>query len=105
VILRSSQPFAPAQASATDNEEDLSTALEHTNDRNASPPSSPPVKPGKSSGSIIGKHKFKHNPEQLERHLELVFGFWMGNREPQGVSLEEARRCAWCEFENDCEWR
>ncbi|WWC66139.1 uncharacterized protein I206_100039 [Kwoniella pini CBS 10737] len=58
-----------------------------------------------SSGTIIGTHRFKHSSLLLARHLENVFQFWMGEREPSGVSLEETRRCGWCEFEENCEWR
>ncbi|ODN78010.1 hypothetical protein L202_05096 [Cryptococcus amylolentus CBS 6039] len=58
-----------------------------------------------SSGSIIGKHTFTHSPEGLASHLESVLQFWMGEREPKGVEITEARRCGWCEFEEGCEWR
>ncbi|KAK8866159.1 hypothetical protein IAR55_001310 [Kwoniella newhampshirensis] len=74
----------------------------------SSPPRSSSVlndKPGESSGSIIGKTRFTHSPTLLAAHLESVLQFWMGEREPQGVSLEETRRCGWCEFEEGCEWR
>ncbi|WWC58860.1 uncharacterized protein I303_101405 [Kwoniella dejecticola CBS 10117] len=61
---------------------------------------------GKSgSGKVIGVHRFSHSPLLLARHLENVLQFWMGEREPSGVSLEETRRCGWCEFEESCEWR
>ncbi|WVQ97298.1 hypothetical protein IAU59_004409 [Kwoniella sp. CBS 9459] len=62
---------------------------------------------GKSTGagSIIGKTTFRHSPLLLAAHLESVLGFWMGSREPTGVSLEQTSRCGWCEFEEGCEWR
>ncbi|KAK4689483.1 exonuclease V, partial [Tremellales sp. Uapishka_1] len=64
-----------------------------------------PEKPGTTSGSIIGKHKFTHSPSLLVNHLDSVLKFWMGERDPLGVKVEDASRCAWCEFEEDCEWR
>ncbi|OCF74075.1 hypothetical protein I204_05925 [Kwoniella mangroviensis CBS 8886] len=57
------------------------------------------------SGTIIGTHKFNHSPLLLAKHLENVLQFWMGEREPNGVTLEQTRRCGWCEFEEGCEWR
>ncbi|WWD09676.1 hypothetical protein V865_007804 [Kwoniella europaea PYCC6329] len=57
------------------------------------------------SGTIIGTHKFNHSPLLLAKHLENVLQFWMGEREPSGVTLEQTRRCGWCEFEEGCEWR
>jgi exonuclease V len=60
---------------------------------------------GSASGSIIGHTTFKHSPGLLSAHLERVLGWWMGEREAQGVTVEETRRCGWCEFEEGCEWR
>lgn len=57
------------------------------------------------SGTIIGRLKFAHDPAALEKHLAWTLEYWRGEREPQGVSLEQTRRCAWCEFEEGCEWR
>ncbi|OCF32845.1 hypothetical protein I316_05481 [Kwoniella heveanensis BCC8398] len=57
------------------------------------------------AGSIIGKMTFRHSPLILAAHLESVLEFWMGAREPTGVSLEQTSRCGWCEFEQGCEWR
>lgn len=57
------------------------------------------------SGAVIGRMSFRHDPAKLERHLVWALGYWRGEREPQGVSLEQTRRCAWCEFEDGCEWR
>ncbi|WWC86518.1 uncharacterized protein L201_001395 [Kwoniella dendrophila CBS 6074] len=57
------------------------------------------------SGTIIGTHKFKHSPLLLAKHLDSVFQFWMGEREPIGVNLHQTKRCGWCEFEQNCEWR
>lgn len=57
------------------------------------------------SGSIIGHSTFTHSPSLLATHLEHVLGWWMGRRQPEGVTVEETRRCGWCEFEEGCEWR
>ncbi|WVF70631.1 hypothetical protein IAT40_005424 [Kwoniella sp. CBS 6097] len=63
------------------------------------------LKSGSGSGSIIGRKTFRHSPLLLAAHLESVLGFWMGIREPTGVTLEQTNRCGMCEFEEGCEWR
>lgn len=68
-------------------------------------PSPEPGGGGTASGSIIGRHRFAHDPAALAEHLQSVLQYWRGTREPHGVSLENARRCQWCEFEEGCEWR
>jgi exonuclease V len=75
--------------------------------RSTLPSTSPTPSPDKSmaSGTIIGRHRFQHNPVLLEAHLNSVLQFWMGEREPEGVKLEQTNRCGWCEFEEGCEWR
>ncbi|KAL7419212.1 hypothetical protein Q5752_006049 [Cryptotrichosporon argae] len=74
-----------------------------------SAPSSPELQPvaaaGDTAGSIIGRSVFKHDPARLEAHLDSVLGYWRGERAPRGVDVHEANRCAWCEFEDGCEWR
>lgn len=60
---------------------------------------------GSGSGSIIGRTGFTHSPRRLAAHLASVLDWWMGKREAIGVSIEETRRCGWCEFEEGCEWR
>jgi exonuclease V len=73
----------------------------------SSPDSSPPPSPDKNtaSGSIIGRHRFQHDPQLVTAHLDSVLQFWMGQREPIGVTVDETQRCGWCEFEDGCEWR
>ncbi|WOO82362.1 putative exonuclease V, mitochondrial [Vanrija pseudolonga] len=60
---------------------------------------------GSTSGSIIGRTRFGHNRRLLASHLDSVLDYWKGTRAPRGVAPSEASRCAWCEFEDGCEWR
>lgn len=60
---------------------------------------------GTKSGSVIGRSRFTHDPTALAKHLAWTLEYWQGKREPLGVTLEQTRRCAWCEFEDGCEWR
>lgn len=61
--------------------------------------------PSPASGTIIGRHTFLHDRDELAQHLESVLGYWMGQREPQGVAAHDTSKCGWCEFEEGCEWR
>ena len=94
VIVRASQEV-PVIAADEDGDNE--------NDRSQSPKRG--LKPAKKSGDIIGKHRFKHDPKALGRHLEKVMGYWQGIRMPEGVGIDNTRRCGWCEFEEGCEWR
>lgn len=75
------------------------------------PPSNPKITTeteavgGLTSGSIIGRTRFAHNRRLLASHLDSVLDYWKGTRAPRGVAPSEASRCAWCEFEDGCEWR
>lgn len=99
---RSTRHSAPAE---TDASQSGQNAVDKG--RVSSPYSSPPPSPDKNtaSGSIIGRHRFQHDPELVTTHLESVLQFWMGQREPIGVTVDETQRCGWCEFEEGCEWR
>ena len=57
------------------------------------------------AGMIIGKTVFTHSPRRLAIHLASALQWWMGERPAVGVSVRETRRCGWCEFEENCEWR
>lgn len=75
--------------------------------RDKSPSSSPPPSPPEQikEGTQIGVERFRYNAEELDGWLEQVARLWKGEREPQGVSLEQTKRCRTCEFEESCEWR
>ncbi|GLB35723.1 putative exonuclease V - a 5' deoxyribonuclease [Lyophyllum shimeji] len=55
--------------------------------------------------SIIGVKDFVYDEQILDDHLTRALQWWRGDREPEGVSLEDARRCRSCEYETHCEWR
>ena len=85
-----------------------STSPRATTSTPSSSPSPEPAikaKANTSSGSIIGRHRFTHSPRLLAAHLSSVLAWWLGDREPVGVSVAETGRCGWCEFEEKCEWR
>ncbi|GAA99519.1 uncharacterized protein L969DRAFT_23380 [Mixia osmundae IAM 14324] len=68
----------------------------------------PPIARSKMSTSVgkeIGRHTFKYDADRLQALLCDRGQFWRSEREPRGVSIEETRKCHYCEFYNDCEWR
>ncbi|KZV61434.1 hypothetical protein PENSPDRAFT_671014 [Peniophora sp. CONT] len=54
---------------------------------------------------VIGVTTFDMNNNCLDAHLVRVFAWWLGERSPEGVSLNDTRRCNFCEYMQDCEWR
>ncbi|VDC02080.1 unnamed protein product [Peniophora sp. CBMAI 1063] len=60
---------------------------------------------GRHAGRIIGRRTFEMDEGELDAHLHRVLGWWMGEREPEGVPVELSRRCFSCEYRDGCEWR
>ncbi|KAH8680588.1 exonuclease V a 5' deoxyribonuclease-domain-containing protein [Xylariales sp. PMI_506] len=56
-------------------------------------------------GRIIGKHIFSTDAESLDKFLQHDLAWWLGKRRPEGVPIEEAYKCRWCEFAASCHWR
>ncbi|KAI0452015.1 hypothetical protein F5B21DRAFT_516303 [Xylaria acuta] len=57
------------------------------------------------TGRILGNNSFPHDPEALEGFMKDNLRWWRGEREPNGVSIEETYKCRWCEFAETCQWR
>ncbi|GAA5951786.1 hypothetical protein JCM3765_003118 [Sporobolomyces pararoseus] len=66
-------------------------------------PSSPAT--STSAPTIIGVTRFPLSVPLLSSHLSKTLSYWNGEREPEGVSIENVKRCRTCEFEEGCEWR
>lgn len=56
-------------------------------------------------GSLIGQKTFVHDDIVLSRHIEDELQWWRGQRAPRGVEIEDAFKCKFCEFAEDCSWR
>jgi len=102
-VLRASQT-SPTAASETAAPLLLAPPLSDLAETADTEPTTPKTASG-GSGSIIGRSVFSHSPRRLTAHLSSVLQWWMGDRDAVGVSLHETSRCAWCEFEEACEWR
>lgn len=42
---------------------------------------------------VVGNSTFQYDAEYLEEYLTAIMQFWRGEREPQGVEIEDANRC------------
>jgi exonuclease V len=58
-----------------------------------------------SDGKIRGAKTLLYDAEVLEDYIADEMDWWKGNREAQGVVIEEAYKCGICEFSDECDWR
>ncbi|XP_067102828.1 exonuclease V [Osmerus mordax] len=58
-----------------------------------------------STGSHIGTSKVEFQETQLKTELRGYLAYWRGEREPQGVDIEDAWKCTICPHEEICDWR
>jgi exonuclease V len=57
------------------------------------------------TGEVMGSKTFAMEEDVLKSYVGHEMQWWRGEREPQGVVIEEAFKCRTCEFADDCEWR
>jgi exonuclease V len=57
------------------------------------------------TGEIVGSKTFAMDELALKAYVEKEMRWWRGEREAQGVVVEEAFKCRSCEFAEGCEWR
>ncbi|KAI2465037.1 exonuclease V [Annulohypoxylon bovei var. microspora] len=56
-------------------------------------------------GRVLGNNAFPNDPEALEVYLKQDLEWWRGERDAEGVSIEETYKCRSCEFAESCQWR
>ncbi|KAI1801093.1 exonuclease V [Daldinia bambusicola] len=56
-------------------------------------------------GRILGNNSFPNDPDALQNYLREYLRWWRGERDPEGVSIEETYKCRSCEFAERCQWR
>jgi len=61
--------------------------------------------PSPLDASIIGTVSFQYSHQAILAHFDDILSFWLGERAPKGVNMENTMRCEWCEFKEGCEWR
>jgi exonuclease V len=52
----------------------------------------------------LGSKSFVFNSGYLKAYLEDSLNWWHGDREAKGVELQEAWKCRYCDFRDDCVW-
>lgn len=57
------------------------------------------------TGARIGRSDIQEDPKMLQCTFQTCMDFWHGRREVKGVEIEEAWKCAMCEYANSCGWR
>lgn len=60
---------------------------------------------GQVDGAILGIKTFLYDDKVMQTYLDDEMRWWKGEREAQGVCLEEAYKCGFCEFADECSWR
>ena len=56
-------------------------------------------------GDILGAKTFMYDEETLSNYLRDGMQWWRGERAARGVCIEEAYKCNYCEFSEECSWR
>ena len=56
-------------------------------------------------GAILGIKTFLYDDKVMQTYLDDEMRWWKGEREAQGVCIEEAYKCGFCEFADECSWR
>ncbi len=59
----------------------------------------------RSDGAVLGVKIFLYDGDVLNAYVEDGLSWWKGEREARGVCIEEAYKCGFCEFADECEWR
>jgi exonuclease V len=57
------------------------------------------------TGEVVGSKTFAMDRTELETYVEKEMQWWRGEREAEGVVVEEAFKCRSCDFAEDCDWR
>lgn len=60
---------------------------------------------GQVDGAILGIKTFLYDNKVMQTYLDDELRWWKGEREAQGVCMEEAYKCGFCEFADECSWR
>ncbi|GAP86291.1 putative defects in morphology protein 1 [Rosellinia necatrix] len=59
----------------------------------------------RNDGHIIGNNSFPNDPDALDAYIKENLRWWRGERQPEGVTIEDTYKCNWCEFAETCQWR
>lgn len=57
-----------------------------------------------SPGKLIGTREVEFDEAQFRAKIQGYLTYWRGDREPQGVDVEEAWKCKKCPYEDSSNW-
>ena len=57
------------------------------------------------TGEIIGSSLIIYDEKVIQDYIDKSMQWWGGEREAQGVEIEEAFKCGMCNFADQCRWR
>lgn len=57
------------------------------------------------TGNVLGSKTLVYDEGALNQYLADEMKWWRGERSAKGVDIEEAFKCRFCDFAEDCEWR
>lgn len=55
--------------------------------------------------TVLGTEIVAYEEKELKSKVQHYMAYWMGQREPHGVDVEEAWKCRTCNYADICEWR
>lgn len=58
-----------------------------------------------SNGRVMGAKTFLYDRGMLDTYMDDEMKWWRGERPAVGVCVEEAYKCASCDFAEECDWR
>ncbi|XP_073472811.1 exonuclease V [Aquarana catesbeiana] len=56
-------------------------------------------------GTLLGCDMVNFKEESVMEQVTFYLSFWKGQREIQGVDIEDAWKCRMCDYSNICKWR
>ena len=56
-------------------------------------------------GEVMGAKTFLYDDKLMQEYLDDEMRWWKGERGAKGVCVEEAYKCGYCEFADECGWR
>jgi exonuclease V len=57
------------------------------------------------TGEVIGNKLKAYNADAIDAYIKREMEWWKGDREAEGVEIEEAFKCRMCDFAEECTWR
>jgi len=60
---------------------------------------------GQRDGEVLGMKTFLYDDQLLQDYIDDEMKWWRGEREARGVDIQEAYKCGYCEFSDECTWR